>query len=240
VTKQARAGLRKVVSFVKTVDESRPDLILRKACVLSDIGEWGQACVIVDGLCRRDRLVSKEKSEFVDGALACWFARQMVHWRQIVDPNASARALDVVVAHLKVLSALRGAEWPAYGIFTTEVLAELASTAAGHRAAERFEAGEKTAEFLMNLANQLVRDFPQDARSHILLSEAFLQQSKNAWRRNDHPGIRQALTRSVESLERGLVRDPDNREIRRLLRDREARLAKLAESGVAPVPRAGL
>jgi hypothetical protein len=59
------------------------------------------------------------------------------------------------------------------------------------------------------------------------MSEALMQDSKIAWKRDDIATVRGSLTASIASLRRGLQRDPADERIRAILIDQSKRLAAL-------------
>jgi hypothetical protein len=128
------------------------------------------------------------------------------------------------------LSESQGLKWPNHAATFCGASLGLQESAASHRKAGRLDDADRTATFLMKFASRLVHDFPEDPRYYIILSEAHLQRSKNAWQREDFRGIKQALEQSVEALQRGLVLDPGDMEIHRLHQDRKKRLAGLPKS----------
>ena len=55
---------------------------------------------------------------------------------------------------------------------------------------------------LMVLAQRLARRFPEHPTSLLVLSDAYFQRSKNAWKHNDVCAVRSALHQSIEALHR--------------------------------------
>jgi hypothetical protein len=60
----------------------------------------------------------------------------------------------------------------------------------------------------------------------MVLSDAFLQSSKNAWQRDDSTAAIEALRAARDALRRASSLDPRREDVRRLLDDRERRLAR--------------
>ena len=52
----------------------------------------------------------------------------------------------------------------------------------------------------MSLGIRLVQRFPDDLGAYLVLSEAYAQQAKNAWKRKDMGAIRRGLVQSIEVL----------------------------------------
>ena len=75
-------------------------------------------------------------------------------------------------------------------------------------------------------------EFPENPCAYLALSEAYFQEYKNAWKRNDPRAAkrRHALAQAITSMERALTLDPTNAEVRGLLADRKKRLTGLPRS----------
>lgn len=104
---------------------------------------------------------------------------------------------------------------------------ELGFFASRQRAAARLDRADRAARILRMLADRLLREFPNDPSAHRLMYEALLQDSKNAWKRDDLPGVRRSLEASISSLRRALELDPADVRIRSILIDQSRRLAAL-------------
>jgi hypothetical protein len=107
------------------------------------------------------------------------------------------------------------------------VQGELAKLASGHRTAARLDRADRIVALHTRLATTLVQAFPRHARWHQFLAHAYMQQAKNAWRRENRPEIRRSLERSIEALGRAAVLDPDDAAIHRDLVDHVTRLSAL-------------
>jgi eukaryotic-like serine/threonine-protein kinase len=86
-----------------------------------------------------------------------------------------------------------------------------------HRERGRFDDARLTAARLMAIARHLVREYPNIASSHRLLSEAFNQIRKNAFKTGDDHLIEEATVQAIAAARRALALDPDNIETRRHL-----------------------
>jgi hypothetical protein len=78
----------------------------------------------------------------------------------------------------------------------------------------RIEEAERTAADFLTFATQFVERYPDAPSAYIALSEAFVQQAKNAWQRDDHHEIQQATSRAVEALRKTQQLAPDDVVIR--------------------------
>ncbi len=97
--------------------------------------------------------------------------------------------------------------------------------AAAQRRIGRLGDADGTVGWLMAFARRLVRDWPDQSESHMVLSEAHLQVSKNAWKREDYPTIERALRQALESARHAVSLDPRHEGARRLVDSLLPRLA---------------
>ena len=86
---------------------------------------------------------------------------------------------------------------------------------AAHRGMEQRKAdllgdARRTAACLSAFAKKLARRDPDEAAFHMLLCEAFTQESKNAWKVKDYPAIKKALRKAVGEARTALSLDPRN------------------------------
>ncbi|MFI5457191.1 MAG: protein kinase [Isosphaerales bacterium] len=86
---------------------------------------------------------------------------------------------------------------------------------AGHRGAEQRKAGRlddarRTAACLSAFAKTLARRDPNEAAFHLLLGEAFTQESKNAWQVRDFPAIEETLRKALGEACTALRLEPRN------------------------------
>jgi hypothetical protein len=89
-------------------------------------------------------------------------------------------------------------------------------TAADQRKLGQLDDARRTADQLMAIARRLVRDFPDRAESSIVLSDAYCQISKNAWKYDDYDTIERSLGQAVEAARHALELDPGREDSRRL------------------------
>ncbi len=97
--------------------------------------------------------------------------------------------------------------------------------AAEQRRIGRLGDADGTVRGLMVFAWRLVRDHPDQPESHMILSVAYLQVSKNAWKREDYPAIERALRQSLKSARHARDLDPRHEGARLLVEKIAPRLA---------------
>ena len=68
------------------------------------------------------------------------------------------------------------------------MIAELVAHGTKQRNAGVLAEAEQSVAFLMEIAHELVREFPKEAGSYVVLSDAFVQEYKNAWKRSSPRG----------------------------------------------------
>jgi tetratricopeptide (TPR) repeat protein len=118
-------------------------------------------------------------------------------------------------------------------------LANDATMVAGEqRRLGRFEDARATAARLMAIARRVVREYPDNAYSYRVLSEAWNHIKKNAFRSDDDRLAGEALGRAIEAAQRSQILDPGNFEARRHLERLTENLAstKTKENGKSSSP----
>ena len=103
-----------------------------------------------------------------------------------------------------------------------------ADWAAEERKAGRLDDARQTAAWLSAFANKLARRDPDEATFHVILSMAFQQESKNAWKVEDYPTIEDALTRALAEASTALRLDPRNATARFCVASLQEKLVGLA------------
>jgi hypothetical protein len=124
-----------------------------------------------------------------------------------LDPDAHA------VAVIRALESRCGALGDAPALFPTAALGVAyiaANRGAAERKAGRLDDARYTALCLSAFAKTLVRRDPSELHFHLLLSEAYTQESKNAWRVPDFPAIDEALRKALGEARTALRLDPRN------------------------------
>ncbi len=99
--------------------------------------------------------------------------------------------------------------------------------ASKQREAGRLDVARAMTARLMACAQRLVREYPENARSYELLSDAYDQVKKNAFRMQDDNLILESLVQSLEASQRSLALDPDQVAHQRTLQYRAAQLASI-------------
>ncbi len=85
-----------------------------------------------------------------------------------------------------------------------------ASRDSEQRKAGLLDDARRTAACLSAFAKRLARRDPDEAAFHLLLSEAFEQESKNAWKVEDYTAIEEALRKALGEARTALSLDPRN------------------------------
>ena len=109
-----------------------------------------------------------------------------------------------------------------------QVAAFAADRAAEQRKAGRLDDARRTAACLSAFAKLLARRDPNEAAFHLLLCEAFEQESKNAWKVNDYPAIEGALRKALGEASTALRLDPRNTDARLMVAGLQDKLVGLA------------
>ena len=82
--------------------------------------------------------------------------------------------------------------------------------AADRRQAGRLDDARRIAAVLTAFARKLGRRDPAEAEFHLIMSHAFAQESKNAWKVEDFPAIEMALRKSLDEARTAIRLDPRN------------------------------
>jgi hypothetical protein len=119
-----------------------------------------------------------------------------------------------------------GIHWAAVPL-AGEVIGGFARTAGAQK---RKEGKSDEARFIEKrfgvFAQELVRRYPNQASSHIVLSDSYLQSAKNAWKQSQDDQAVDSLRKSRDAARAALVIDPTRNDARRMVDDREARLRR--------------
>jgi eukaryotic-like serine/threonine-protein kinase len=235
---RARDGRISLFNLIDGEDPRRPDQMLLRACLLADIGDWGQARGLVELLFGRPCSFKGEPvlvREAVKGLVPEWFAREFRHWDEAGNIDKTLPLLvSHEIDHMFVLIT-NSVQVPEFEEYMSAVLPDmlnrgLFNVAASQRKAGWLDQADRTAALYTAFSQALVRRFPGRASWHLCLAEAYVQQSKNAWKRENMPAIKRALEQSIETLNVAIRLDPNDARIRRDLLDRTQRLAKLPRS----------
>ncbi len=104
------------------------------------------------------------------------------------------------------------------------------------RKAGRLDDARWTAASLLAFGKMLARRDPNEAAFHVVLSEAFEQEAKNAWKVNDFPTIEAATRNALVAASTALHLDPRNTAARMKVAGLQDKIVGLA-SGQAPAQR---
>ena len=110
------------------------------------------------------------------------------------DPDAHA---DAVIRALESRCAALGVDRSVLSAAALEVAGIAGLRAAEQRRAGHLDEARHAALGLSAFAKTLVRRDPNEAVFHLVLSAAFVQESKNAWQINDHATIEDALRKAL-------------------------------------------
>ncbi len=80
-----------------------------------------------------------------------------------------------------------------------KVIDPVASAAACLRGAGQLDVAETTVARFMAFARRILREYPGRPESHMILSEAYFQDSKNAWKRDDRLRVERSLRQALDS-----------------------------------------
>ena len=140
------------------------------------------------------------------------------------DPEAGAVALVSAIRDRCSKLGLADSMVPAaISFFRTDA----ADAAGEQRRLGRLDDARATVTRLMTIAQRIVREYPDNAHSYRVLSEAYNQVKKNAVRTGDDNLVEESLVQAVEAARRSLALDPDRLETRRYLEKLTEQLASI-------------
>ena len=113
-------------------------------------------------------------------------------------------------------------------IASLRIAGNAAITGADLRRAGRLDDARRTAACLSAFAKALIRRDPDEVTFHLLLCEAFEQESKNAWKVEDRPAIEEALRKALGEAHTALRLDSRNATARMKVAGLQDKLAGLA------------
>jgi hypothetical protein len=114
-------------------------------------------------------------------------------------------------------------EWTSIAVLDDTVIRD----ASAQRNLGRLDDARAIAARLMTFGRRLVREYPESAHAYRVLSEAYNQVRKNAYKTGDDKLVEQANVQAIETAQRALSLDPDRIETRRHLDILTKRLAKI-------------
>jgi eukaryotic-like serine/threonine-protein kinase len=130
------------------------------------------------------------------------------------DPEAWAEALVGLIRSRCSAQDLDAAAVPRHGFKLMDLAS---STAAEQRKIGRLADAELTAARLMAFGRRLVEHYPGQAESHMVLSEAHFQVSKNAWKHKDLRLVEEALRQALKSARHAVSLNPQREDARHLV-----------------------
>jgi tetratricopeptide (TPR) repeat protein len=233
---RARNGRKRMLMLVAPTDLKRIDQILFKACILADQGEWGQARQLVEKLVASRPPVNSQREEerqAIQQGIDDWIRREIRRWELNGDEpegntgDLNCQAEMLVSSWIQTCESLDPQFSNLFGSTIFLARRELWSSAMAYRKAGRWEEASRTAAKFKAIALVLAKRFPDRAFSHLWMSDYYIQESKNAWQKNDLQGVRRAYQQAIETLGRALVFNPEDFHTRKSLRVYKAKLAAL-------------
>ncbi len=128
-----------------------------------------------------------------------------------LDPDAHA---DLVIRALEARCEALGVDHSLLPAVALRVGIIAARRGMEQRKAGLLDDARRTAACLSAFAKRLARRDPDEAAFHLLLSDAFVQESKNAWEIKDYTAIKEALRKALGEARTALSLDPRNIETR--------------------------
>ncbi len=202
-------GRLKLMALLEIEEPGRPARPLYLAAALADRGEMERAREVLDRVMAGARLPATASAELIQettwAALEC-FSKVLTPWGRGV-PTVEA-------VHDFCSRAVEKFHAPGIEGISTAMYYGVATEMATQRREGRIEEAERTATDFLDFATRFAARYSDAPAAYIALSEAFVQQSKNAWNRDDHHEIRQATLRAVEALRKAERLAPDDVAIR--------------------------
>jgi hypothetical protein len=164
------------------------------------------------------RLPSKGRlPEILEERVADWIANDVNPYpagpastdeaKDLRDPDAHA---DAVIRALESRCEALGVDRSLLPAAALRVASIAAVRGSEQRKAGRLDDARRTVACLSAIARKLERRNPAEPEYHVILSEAFSQESKNAWRVEDYPAIEETLRRALGEARTALRLDPQN------------------------------
>jgi eukaryotic-like serine/threonine-protein kinase len=214
------ANLRMFDSMANTLAD-QPELTCLKELTLADLSPDDSAIVRLQSTVRRfpeGHYLRNEVERRITGWLTVNPFSESTMASSLTgsthDPEAWAEALVGLIRTRCSAQGLDAAAVPTLGF---KLMDFAGSTSAEQRHIGRLADAERTAARLMGFARWLVQNYPVQPESHMVLSEAHFQVSKNAWAREDHAAVEQALRQALESARHAVSLSPQREDARRLV-----------------------
>jgi hypothetical protein len=101
-------------------------------------------------------------------------------------------------------------------------------TLGSQRRAGKLGDAHRIADQFLALAERLTRSYPDQAVCYMFLSEGYVEKAKNAYREDSAPVIESWEQKALEAAIQALKQEPENDQARDMVKNRRARLNKLA------------
>ncbi len=174
-------------------------------------------------------------------ALAYWISRNVQSYPFDPVPTGDPRARPDPDVHAHAVIRAIESECRALGVYPAlfpaaalRVCGVAVARGAEQRKAGRLDDARWTASSLFAFGQVLARRAPDDAAFHVVLSEAFDQEAKNAWKVNDFPRIEAATRKALVAAWTAISLDPSNASARIKVMGLQDKMARLT-SGRAPL-----
>jgi tetratricopeptide (TPR) repeat protein len=128
-----------------------------------------------------------------------------------LDPDAHA---DWVIRAIESRCEALGVDHSLLPAVALRVAVIAASRGTEQRKAGLLDDARRTTACFSAFAQRLARRDPNEAAFHLVLSDAFVEESKNAWKVEDYTAIREALRKALSEARTALSLDPRNIEAR--------------------------
>ena len=142
----------------------------------------------------------------------------------LFDPDAHA---EKVIRALESRCKAIGVEHSLLPAVALQVANTASTRGTQQRNARRLDEARQTAACLSAFARKLVRRDPREPGFHLLLAQAFEQESKNAWQVFDYTAIKDALRKALGEARIGLRLDPRNFDARTMVAGLQEKLVNV-------------
>ena len=235
---QVKSTRRSLWPEPRSLKPDRPDHFILQACLFADDGAWFKAHVLAETVIEKIRSIDSHPTEVrrsLRDLTEDWILREVQHWHE-TQGLGQTRQQEIDSHAKRMLEQIKAAAVPLDLTSTRSknvsqrLLNVFGGLAARERRAGRLEIADRVVALHSSLAQCAIQEFPTHAGWFLLLSEAYMQRSKNAWKRNSIADVRVLLKQSIDELMRGALLDPDDSIISNFLIDHIGRLARLPKS----------
>jgi hypothetical protein len=235
-TDRARKVLEEDLAFVKSVpvaEAAFPEIVLSEVLALAALGRWSRECpqvhssiepppaniIIQDPERDLAELAARRVGWLPSLTKSPWLTPDDLSSQAWADQVISVIKMDAAAIH-RDRSRISAVAWWLRPHLQNRLALErrVGKLGDAHRIADRFTA----------LAERLTQSFPDQAAAHMLLSESYVQKAKNAYREDDAPVIEMWERKALDAAIRAATLNWENDEAQALLKNRCARLRKLA------------